>query len=53
MTLAPGDVLLVGVRYQAPQAGAGSRVRISAAGVASLEFSIAAEKNTAKTGVKP
>ena len=43
MTLAPGDVLLVGVRYQAPQAGGGSRVRISAAGIGSLEFSIVAE----------
>ena len=48
MTLAQGEVLLVGVRYQAPQAGEGSRVRISAAGVGSLEFSIVAEP-----GVKP
>lgn len=48
MTLAAGDVLLVGVRYQAPQAGEGSRVRISAAGVGSLEFSIVSEP-----GVKP
>ena len=47
MTLAQGEVLLVGVRYQAPQAGAGSQVRISAAGIGSLEFSIVAE-----TGVK-
>jgi len=53
MTLAAGDVLLVGVRYQAPQAGKGSRVRISAAGIGSLEFSIAAEKDAANTGVKP
>ena len=43
MTLAEGDVLLVGVRYQAPQAGAGSCVRISAAGIGSLQFSIVAE----------
>ena len=43
MTLAEGDVLLVGVRYQAPLAGAGSRVRISAAGVGSLQFSIVSE----------
>jgi 5-oxopent-3-ene-1,2,5-tricarboxylate decarboxylase/2-hydroxyhepta-2,4-diene-1,7-dioate isomerase len=43
MTLAQGDVLLVGVRYQAPQAGAGSCVRISAEGLGSLQFSIAAE----------
>ena len=49
MTLAQGDVLLVGVRYQAPQAGAGSRVRISAPGIGSLEFSIAAEKIAAKS----
>ncbi len=40
MTLAEGDVLLVGVSYQAPQAGAGSQVRISAEGVGSLNFSI-------------
>ena len=52
MTLAQGDVLLVGVRYQAPQAGEGSRVRLSAAGVGSLEFSLAAEKKAANTGVK-
>lgn len=50
MTLAAGDVLLVGVRYQAPQAGAGSHVRLSAAGVGSLQFSIAAEQGAAKTG---
>lgn len=40
MTLAQGDVLLVGVSYQAPLAAAGSRVRISAEGVGSLQFSI-------------
>ena len=49
MTLAEGDVLLVGVAYQAPPAGPGSRVRISADGVGSLHFSIA-EKNLEKTG---
>ncbi len=43
MTLAQGDVLLVGVSYQAPQAGAGSQVRISADGLGHLEFSIAAK----------
>lgn len=52
MTLAAGDVLLVGVRYQAPQAGAGSHVRLSAAGVGSLQFSIAAEKNATNAGVQ-
>jgi 5-oxopent-3-ene-1,2,5-tricarboxylate decarboxylase/2-hydroxyhepta-2,4-diene-1,7-dioate isomerase len=42
MTLSEGDVLLVGVRFQAPQAKAGSKVRISAAGLGQLSFSIAA-----------
>lgn len=41
MTLNAGDVLLVGVRYQAPQAKAGSAVRISAEGLGSLHFTIA------------
>lgn len=41
MTLNAGDVLLVGVRYQAPQAKAGSAVRISAEGLGSLNFTIA------------
>lgn len=41
MTLAEGDVLLTGVRYQAPQAAAGAQVRISATGLGTLEFSIA------------
>ncbi|MBS1141453.1 MAG: 2-hydroxyhepta-2,4-diene,7-dioate isomerase [Proteobacteria bacterium] len=41
MTLSQGDVLLVGVSYMAPQAGAGSQVKISAEGVGSLQFSIA------------
>lgn len=40
MTLSEGDVLLVGVSYMAPQAGAGSQVKISAEGVGSLQFSI-------------
>ena len=42
MTLAQGDVLLIGVSYMAPQASAGSQVRISADDVGSLQFSIAA-----------
>ena len=50
MTLAPGDVLLIGVAYQAPLAGPGSRVRISADGVGSLQFSIAAGIGADKTG---
>ena len=41
MTLNAGDVLLVGVRYQAPQAKAGSAVRLSAEGLGSLNFTIA------------
>jgi 5-oxopent-3-ene-1,2,5-tricarboxylate decarboxylase/2-hydroxyhepta-2,4-diene-1,7-dioate isomerase len=41
MTLNQGDVLLVGVSYMASQAGAGSRIKISAEGVGSLQFSIA------------
>jgi len=41
MTLSQGDVLLVGVRYLAPQAEAGSTVRISAEGLGSLNFTIA------------
>ena len=41
MTLNAGDVLLVGVRYQAPQAKAGSAVRLSAEGLGSLQFTIA------------
>lgn len=43
MTLNAGDVLLVGVRYLAPQAAAGSCVRISAEGLGSLNFTIAGE----------
>ena len=41
MTLGQGDVLLVGVRYLAPQAGVGSKVRISAEGLGSINFTIA------------
>jgi 5-oxopent-3-ene-1,2,5-tricarboxylate decarboxylase/2-hydroxyhepta-2,4-diene-1,7-dioate isomerase len=44
MTLAQGDVLLIGVSYMAPQAAAGSQIKISAAGVGSLQFSIAASQ---------
>ena len=40
MTLSQGDVLLLGVSYMAPQAGAGSQVKISAEGVGNLQFSI-------------
>jgi 5-oxopent-3-ene-1,2,5-tricarboxylate decarboxylase / 2-hydroxyhepta-2,4-diene-1,7-dioate isomerase len=44
MTLRQGDVLLVGIRYMAPQAKSGSQVTISADGVGSLQFSIAGAK---------
>lgn len=40
MTLNAGDVLLVGVRYQAPQAAAGSTVKLSAEGLGSVQFTI-------------
>lgn len=40
MTLAAGDVLLVGVRYQAARAAMGSVVEISAKGVGRLGFSV-------------
>lgn len=43
MTLRAGDVLLLGVRYQAPQAATGSRVRVEAVGLGTLEFDIAGE----------
>lgn len=43
MTLRAGDVLLLGVRYQAPQAAVGSRVRVEAVGLGTLEFNIAGE----------
>lgn len=41
MTLSVGDMLLVGVEYQAPQAPVGSRVRVEAGMLGALEFSIA------------
>lgn len=41
MTLSEGDVLLIGVRYMAPQAAAGSKVKISAGSLGSLEFTLA------------
>ena len=47
MTLQTGDVLLLGVGYQAPQARAGSRVRVSVQGMASVDFSLAEQ------GVQP
>lgn len=41
MSLRQGDVLLVGISYMAPQAAAGSQIKISAEGVGSLSFTIA------------
>ncbi|WP_338759361.1 fumarylacetoacetate hydrolase family protein [Massilia sp. METH4] len=43
MTLRTGDVLLVGVRYAAPRARLGSRVRVVAGALGTLEFSIQGE----------
>jgi 5-oxopent-3-ene-1,2,5-tricarboxylate decarboxylase / 2-hydroxyhepta-2,4-diene-1,7-dioate isomerase len=43
MTLHAGDVVLVGVRYNAPRAVLGSRVRIVANGLGTLAFSIEGE----------
>ncbi|WP_457577651.1 fumarylacetoacetate hydrolase family protein [Desulfomarina sp.] len=40
MTLDPGDVLLTGIRYQAPLAKPGDRIKIEIEGVGSLQFSI-------------
>jgi 5-oxopent-3-ene-1,2,5-tricarboxylate decarboxylase/2-hydroxyhepta-2,4-diene-1,7-dioate isomerase len=40
MTLYAGDVLLVGVRYDAPRARIGSQVRVSAPGLGTLAFAI-------------
>jgi len=40
-SLHQGDVLLVGISYQAPQAAAGSKITLSADGVGSLSFTIA------------
>lgn len=40
MTLYAGDVLLVGVRYDAPRARIGSQVRVWAPGLGSLAFTI-------------
>ena len=44
MTLSPGDVLLVGVPEEAPEANVGDKVRIEIAGIGSLENIIVDEK---------
>ncbi|MEK4715515.1 fumarylacetoacetate hydrolase family protein [Sporosarcina sp. FSL K6-5500] len=46
MTLNPGDVLLVGVPEEAPQAKIGDKVRIEIAGIGSLENFIVDEKES-------
>lgn len=48
MTLSVGDLLLVGVEYQAPQAAVGSRVRIEAGPLGSLAFTIDCTKEAAR-----
>lgn len=48
MTFEAGDMLLVGVKWQAPQARAGDMVSVSVAGIGSLDFSL-----TAGAGVQP
>ncbi|HSO59079.1 MAG TPA: fumarylacetoacetate hydrolase family protein, partial [Paenisporosarcina sp.] len=45
MTLSPGDVLLVGVPEEAPQATLGDKVRIEIAGIGTLE-NVIVEENT-------
>lgn len=52
MTLSPGDVLLVGVPEEAPQASVGDRVRIEIAGIGSLENIIIEEKAFIRRGTK-
>jgi 5-oxopent-3-ene-1,2,5-tricarboxylate decarboxylase/2-hydroxyhepta-2,4-diene-1,7-dioate isomerase len=52
MTLSPGDVLLVGVPEEAPQANVGDRVRIEIAGIGSLENIIVDEKAFIRRGTK-
>jgi len=40
MTLAPGDVLLVGLPFDAPRAHAGQRVRVEGSGLGGFEFTV-------------
>ena len=48
MTLAAGDVLLVGVPWQAPQAKTGSTVRVEVDGVDAVEFALRAADGVAR-----
>jgi 5-oxopent-3-ene-1,2,5-tricarboxylate decarboxylase/2-hydroxyhepta-2,4-diene-1,7-dioate isomerase len=43
MTFRKGDVLLTGVAWQAPRVGVGSKIRVQADRIGSIEFSIAAQ----------
>ncbi len=52
MTLSPGDVLLVGVPEEAPQAEVGDKIRIEIAGIGSLENSIVGEKESKWRGTR-
>jgi 5-oxopent-3-ene-1,2,5-tricarboxylate decarboxylase/2-hydroxyhepta-2,4-diene-1,7-dioate isomerase len=52
MTLSPGDVLLVGVPEEAPQASVGDKVRIEIEGIGSLENIVVEEKAFIRRGTK-
>ncbi|MGB2993710.1 MAG: fumarylacetoacetate hydrolase family protein [Paenisporosarcina sp.] len=52
MTLSPGDVLLVGVPEEAPQATLGDKVRIEIAGIGTLENVIVDEKTFMRRWMK-
>ena len=43
MTLAPGDVLLLGVSHGAPRVAAGHAVAVSASGLGTLSFTLVPE----------
>lgn len=47
MTLRSGDVLLVGVKYQAAQAKAGDKVTVSAEGVGQVSFTVRSAEDAA------
>ena len=47
MTLGADDMLLVGVRWQAAQAGLGAQVRVEAGALGEVNFALAAEQELA------
>lgn len=51
MTLAPGDVLLLGNTTGAPQLGAGTQVQVQLGNLAPLSFSIAPHSNSQETRI--